>query len=131
MHHLRTTTRPQSVQRTCIRRQPTPCLIAVSSPLVLTLMVLPTSTPAQTHLMDEAAFLCDRLAIVTHGAMRVIGSQQELKARFPGHLLIITFPPLPASVRPLRARTGPGKQPKALLLVRVAVVGHCCILCLM
>jgi ABC-type multidrug transport system ATPase subunit len=37
-----------------------------------------------THLMDEAELLSTRIAIVTHGRVRVLGTQQELKSRF-GH----------------------------------------------
>ena len=53
----------------------------------------------QTHMMDEASFLCDRVAIMTHGAVRCIGTQQQLKAQFhAAFVLTIAFQPLPASV---------------------------------
>jgi hypothetical protein len=48
----------------------------------------------QTHMMDEASILCDRVAIMTHGAVQCIGTQQEVKAQFPtAFVLTITFPP--------------------------------------
>ena len=41
-----------------------------------------------THMMIEADTLCDRIAIVSHGKLKVIGTQQALKDKFgSGYLL--------------------------------------------
>jgi ABC-2 type transport system ATP-binding protein len=37
-----------------------------------------------THYMDEADRLCDRLAIIDHGKIAVLGTPRELKASVPG-----------------------------------------------
>ncbi|HTR96606.1 MAG TPA: ATP-binding cassette domain-containing protein [Candidatus Acidoferrales bacterium] len=45
-----------------------------------------------THYMDEADRLCDRLAIVDHGRIAVLGTPRELKATVPGQdVLIVHF----------------------------------------
>ncbi|MFN8178760.1 MAG: ATP-binding cassette domain-containing protein [bacterium] len=45
-----------------------------------------------THYMDEADRLCDRLAIVDHGKIAVLGTPRELKATVPGQdILTVAF----------------------------------------
>jgi len=45
-----------------------------------------------THYMDEADRLCDRLAIVDHGKIVVLGTPRELKASVPGQdILTVQF----------------------------------------
>jgi len=33
-----------------------------------------------THVMEEAEFLCDRIAVINEGKIRIIGTMNELKA---------------------------------------------------
>nr|XP_009412921.1 PREDICTED: ABC transporter A family member 8-like [Musa acuminata subsp. malaccensis] len=48
-----------------------------------------------THLMDEAEFLCDRLAIIVNGRLRCVGSSSELKTRYEGsYQLTISADPI-------------------------------------
>ncbi|XP_065020409.1 ABC transporter A family member 8-like, partial [Musa acuminata AAA Group] len=48
-----------------------------------------------THLMDEAEFLCDRLAIIVNGRLRCVGSSSELKTRYGGsYQLTISADPI-------------------------------------
>jgi hypothetical protein len=45
-------------------------------------------------LADEADLLCDRVAIVTQGRMRCLGTQNHLKQKFgEGYMLQINYPP--------------------------------------
>lgn len=45
-----------------------------------------------THFMDEADLLADRIAIMSHGKLRAVGSSLFLKSRFGvGYLLTITY----------------------------------------
>ncbi|RMH35505.1 MAG: ATP-binding cassette domain-containing protein [Nitrospirae bacterium] len=44
-----------------------------------------------TNYLDEADQLCDRLAIIDHGQIRIIGSPQELKAGLGGDGLTVTL----------------------------------------
>jgi len=44
-----------------------------------------------THMMTEADTLCDRIAIMARGTLRVVGTQQRLKDRFGnGYTLVLT-----------------------------------------
>ena len=46
-----------------------------------------------THMTDEADLLCSEIAIMTHGRIRVLGSQQRLKQRFGGgYRVFVSFP---------------------------------------
>ncbi|KAJ8467083.1 hypothetical protein OPV22_029635 [Ensete ventricosum] len=48
-----------------------------------------------THLMDEAEFLCDRLAIIVNGRLTCVGSSSELKTRYGGsYQLTISADPI-------------------------------------
>jgi len=42
-----------------------------------------------THYMDEADRLCDRLAIIDHGKIAVLGTPRELKASVPGQDTVV------------------------------------------
>jgi ABC-2 type transport system ATP-binding protein len=42
-----------------------------------------------THYMDEADRLCDRLAIIDHGKIAVMGTPRELKASVPGQDVVL------------------------------------------
>ncbi len=44
-----------------------------------------------THYMDEADFLCDRVAIVDHGKLVAIDTPEKLKGNLPGGTLIEAF----------------------------------------
>ncbi len=44
-----------------------------------------------THYLDEADSLCDRIAIVDHGAIRVSGSPSELKEAHGGDIVTLTL----------------------------------------
>jgi ABC-2 type transport system ATP-binding protein len=43
-----------------------------------------------THYLDEADSLCDRIAIIDHGKIKVSGSPSELKAAFGGDVITLT-----------------------------------------
>ena len=59
-----------------------------------------------THSMDEADVLCDRIAIVSGGKLRAVGSQQRLKHRFgSGYRLTLHLnPPTPAALEATAAK---------------------------
>ncbi|MBN1798749.1 MAG: ATP-binding cassette domain-containing protein [Spirochaetales bacterium] len=42
-----------------------------------------------THYMDEADSLCDRIAIIDHGVIKVLGTPQELKSRLGGDIITL------------------------------------------
>ncbi len=44
-----------------------------------------------THYMEEAEFLCDRVAIIDHGAIKAIGPPAELKKELGGDLVTVRF----------------------------------------
>lgn len=46
-----------------------------------------------TNYLDEADQLCDRLAIIDEGRIKVIGSPKDLKAGLGGDILMLTVPP--------------------------------------
>ncbi|MFI5184370.1 MAG: ATP-binding cassette domain-containing protein [Vicinamibacteria bacterium] len=53
-----------------------------------------------THYMDEADKLCDRIAIVDHGALKALDSPLKLKASIPGkNVLDVSFSGAPADWR--------------------------------
>ena len=45
-----------------------------------------------THYLDEADSLCDRIAIVDHGIIRISGTPSELKAVHGGEIITLTVP---------------------------------------
>jgi ABC-2 type transport system ATP-binding protein len=45
-----------------------------------------------THYLDEADSLCDRIAIVDHGIIRISGTPSELKAAHGGEIITLTVP---------------------------------------
>ena len=55
-----------------------------------------------THYMEEAEFLCDRIALIDHGAIAALGTPSELKARLgPGKIIEIGLESTPQLVREL------------------------------
>jgi len=53
-----------------------------------------------THYMDEADKLCDRIAIVDHGALKALDTPFNLKAAVPGKNLVeVSFSAVPANFR--------------------------------
>jgi len=45
-----------------------------------------------THYLDEADSLCDRIAIVDHGTIRISGTPSELKTAHGGEIITLTVP---------------------------------------
>jgi ABC-2 type transport system ATP-binding protein len=45
-----------------------------------------------THYLDEADSLCDRIAIIDHGTIKISGTPSELKAAHGGEIITITLP---------------------------------------
>ncbi|OLE70395.1 hypothetical protein AUF78_06835 [archaeon 13_1_20CM_2_51_12] len=55
-----------------------------------------------THYMEEAEFLCDRIALIDHGTIAALGTPRELKARLgPGKIIEIGMESTPRLVREL------------------------------
>jgi len=52
-----------------------------------------------THYLDEADQLCDRVAIVDHGAVIALGTPEELKRRYSGNAITLT-PSVPTADLP-------------------------------
>lgn len=52
-----------------------------------------TTILLSTHYMDEAEALCDRIAIIDHGRIVVVGTPAELKASVGGQSVVLRFPP--------------------------------------
>ncbi len=60
-----------------------------------------------THYLDEADLLCDRIAIIDHGQIKVLGTPSELKDRIGGDVLTVTPQSPGADLEPV-LRTVPG-----------------------
>jgi lipooligosaccharide transport system ATP-binding protein len=62
-----------------------------------------------THYMDEAANLCDRLAVMDHGKILVTGSPQELIASLPGTEVVEAHSEDPERLQQAGAHLGAGE----------------------
>jgi lipooligosaccharide transport system ATP-binding protein len=62
-----------------------------------------------THYMDEAANLCDRLAVMDHGRILVIGSPQELVASLPGSEVVEAHSADPQRLQEMGKHLGDGE----------------------
>jgi lipooligosaccharide transport system ATP-binding protein len=62
-----------------------------------------------THYMEEAASLCDRLAIMDHGQILVTGAPNELVAALPGREVIEAHAEEPEAVREAGRHLGDGE----------------------
>lgn len=63
-----------------------------------------------THYLEEADYLCDRVAIMDHGRIMAIGSPMELKARMGGNVIRVTSRE-PAKLADVIKRAGISKKP--------------------
>jgi ABC-2 type transport system ATP-binding protein len=63
-----------------------------------------------THYLEEADYLCDRVAIMDHGRIMAIGSPMELKARIGGNVIRVTSRE-PAKLAEAIKRAGISKKP--------------------
>jgi len=59
-----------------------------------------------THYIEEADALCDRVAIIDHGRIKVVGSPAELKASLGGDLLELVLPDGPDMSDAIAAMNG-------------------------
>jgi lipooligosaccharide transport system ATP-binding protein len=62
-----------------------------------------------THYMEEAASLCDRLAIMDHGQILVTGTPDQLIAALPGREVIEAHAEFPGTVRDAGTHLGEGE----------------------
>jgi lipooligosaccharide transport system ATP-binding protein len=62
-----------------------------------------------THYMEEAASLCDRLAIMDHGEILVTGTPDELIADLPGREVVEAHAEFPEAVRDAGKHLGAGE----------------------